>query len=487
MKKDIKKSKKLIRKVIKRSIFASLNFLRKIIFDKSFRQNLHRRTRVGAQIILRKKFTEESRNIAHRSITIGIWTSYGLIGTFLLWSVTIRIDSTAIAAGKVVLDSNKKTIQHFEGGIIEQIFVEDGQKVRMNQPLVKLSETSSKANQELVKKQLFALKAAKIRLENERDEKSNLDFSNIELQYRNDREFIKILDGEKDIFVTKKRTLDEKVSILLQKIKQSKEEIAALQSQTKAVSKRIAFVNEEIKSFDELYAEGIISKSRYFELKKQHAELVGNKGEYVANIAKVQQAISESELEIANIKTESHNEIIKELQETQTKIADLEERVFASSDVLQRTIIRAPQNGVVNGLKFHTKGGVIAPGGEIMEIIPQDDELIVEVRVNPQDIDVVRVGLKAKVRLSAYKSKSVPLLQGEVINVSGDSFQDQSTGAFYFLTKIKINQKEMKMLENVTLYPGMPVESYIITGSRTFMKYLFDPIFVSTKKTFREE
>jgi len=264
-------------------------------------------------------------------------------------------------------------------------------------------------------------------------------------------------------------------------------EIVALQSQSKSVKEKMAFTKEESKSLDELYREGIISRSRYLELKKETSELQGKKGEYEANISKVKQAINETELEIANIKTEKMNEVIKELQEVKTKIADLEERVFASSDILQRTIIRAPQDGIVNDLKFHTKGGVIAPAGEILEIIPQDDELIIEAKVSPQDIDVVRVGLKAKVRLSAYKTKSVPMLKGEVTDVSADSFQDQNDGSYYFTARVKINEKEVSRLKGVSLYPGMPAESHIITVSRTFMRYLFDPLSVSMNRAFREE
>lgn len=450
---------------------------------KKFFTKIHQITK----LILEKNFEEESKNIAHKPITLGIWASFGLIGSFLIWSFTARIDSSAIAIGKVVLDSNKKIVQHLEGGIIEKIFVKDGQLVKKDEPLIKLSETASKANQELVKKQLFALKATKTRLETERDFRKMPDFSGSDFIYQNDSEFTKIIDGEKALFLTRKKALDEKVAILRRKIQQLNNEITAIKSQEKSVSQRISFSKDEAKSLDQLYEQGIISKSRYLEQKRQMAELQGNQGEYIANIAKVEQAINETELEISNLKTENMNEVVKELQEVQTKIGDLEERVFASSDILERTVIRSPQDGLVNNLKFYTEGGVIPPGGEVMEIVPQDDELITEVRINPQDIDVVRIGLAAKVRLSAYKSKAVPMLNGKVINVSADSFENQQSGASFFLAKIKISQNEMKKLQEVKLYPGMPVEAHIVTGSRTFMAYLFDPISVGAKKAFREE
>jgi HlyD family type I secretion membrane fusion protein len=505
MKKDIKKSKRLTKRLFnflfrkfKEALVLLVAFVAAFIFKRDFRRrifsnikifshNSYRKTRISAKRTLKKKSDDESYNIARRPIIIGIWTSFLLIGLFLLWSVTARINSTAIAPGKVVLNSDKKKVQHLEGGIIEEIFVKNGDKVRKGQPLIKLSETSAKANKELLKKQLFALKVTKIRLESEIGEGLIPDFSSMAFEYKNDIDFVKIIDGERDLFLSGKKSTDERVSILLEKIKQLNNEIVALESQSTSVNERIYFLKQEDKSLSKLYKKGIISRSRYLEMKKQMSELQGNKGEYEANISKVRQVINETELEIANIKTEKMNEVIKELQEVKTKIADLEERAFASSDILHRTIIRAPQDGVVNDLKFHTKGGVIAPAGDIMEIIPQDDELIIEARVNPQDIDVVQVGLKSKVRLAAYKAKVVPMLQGEVINVSADSFQDQSNGSYYFTARIRINKQEVAKLKDVSLYPGMPVESYIVTGSRTFMRYLFDPLFVSMNRAFREE
>ena len=478
-------------------------YFNKLRKDKEFRQDefnkrksqfkkaskkAKQKIRVEAKIILNRKFEEDSRNIARKPIVIGMWATLLLFGSFMLWSVTAQVHSTAIANGKIVVDSNKKIIQHLEGGIIEEIYVQSGDKVEGGDRLVRLSETSAKANQELLSKQLFALNAAKIRLRAERDGADNLDYSELSVEYENDEEFVKILDGELELFEIRKKSLNERVNILTQKKKQLKKEIAGLSSQKSAAKQRIGMLQEESTSLDELYNDRLISKSRYLDLKKQKVELEGNRGQYEANISKVYQAISETDLEIANSRTEKLNEVLKELQEVQTKIADLSERTSASSDVLTRTLILAPVSGIVNNLKYHTKGGVITPGAEILEIIPQDEELIVEVRVNPQDIDVVTIGLDSKVRLSAYKSKAVPMLKGKVINVSADSFEDQQTGLSFFVVRIRINDRELsKLAGDVRLYPGMPVESYIVTGSRTFLQYLMDPITVSMRRAFREE
>ncbi len=436
---------------------------------------------------LDEEHKEEVKNIAKKPIKTGLKATMFLLGSFVIWGSIFQIDSTAIATGKIILGENKKIIQHLEGGIIEEILVAEGQEVTQGQVLIKLNETAARANQEVLKKQLISLGASKIRLTAQRDNKETLDFSGLVSHFENNPEVSKILKGEDELFLSRRKSLGEKVDILNQKIKQMNDEIGALQSQLSAVSRRISFARNELRSLKKLYRERIISKSRYLELQKQLAELNGNKGEYLANISKVKQTIAETQMEIINLKTEDKNQVIKDLQETQTKIIDLEERVRATTDILSRTSIIAPQGGIVNGLKFHTKGGVIPPNAEVMELIPQDDELIVEAKINPQDIDVVMNNLPAKVHLSAYRSKIVPALIGRVINVSANSFEDSQTNSSYFLVRVRIDSNELKHLENVRLYPGMPAEVYIVTGSRTFFKYLFDPITAGVRRAIREE
>lgn len=430
---------------------------------------------------------EESLNIAKNPIRIGILSTIFLLGSFVIWGAVFKINSTVISSGKIILGENKKVIQHLEGGVIEEILIKEGQPVIQGQVLIKLNQTSSRTNQSILKKQLLALKASKIRLTAERDEKENLNLSGLIENFDNDPEVLKILKGEDDLFLTHKKSFTEKVNILNQKIKQMNDEIIALQSQVDAVSKKISYSQNELKSLQKLYNEKIVSKSRYIESQKQLAELKGNQGEYLANISKVKQTIAETQIEIINLKTENQNQIVKDLQDVQTKIVDLEERVKAATDVLQRTAIIAPQSGIVNGLKFHTIGGVIPPNAEIMELVPQDDELIAEVKINPTDIDSVLNGLPAKIRLSAYRSKIVPPIDGVVINVSANSFEEPQNGSSYFLARIRIDNTEIKKIKDIRLYPGMPIEAYIISGSRTFFEYLFDPITTSVRKSIREE
>ncbi len=342
-KKEFKKirrlSKRLMKYLYKKAIIVNnfiisqckslISYIKKLQKDPVFRDielkkgirklKSQQKIKVEAKLILNKKLDEDSMNIGRKPIIIGIWFSFLLLGSFLIWSVTAQVNSTAIANGKIVVDSNKKIIQHLEGGIIEKIYVKGGDRIEAGDSLIRLSETSAKANQELLSKQLFALKAAKIRLISQRDDKEFIDFSEIANKYQNDVEFIKILDGERELFKIRRKSLRERIDILRQKIEQLKDEIEGLRYQESSVAQRIKMISEESGSLDKLYEESIISKTRYLELKKQTAELEGNRGQFTSNISKVSQAISETELEIANIKTEKLNETLKELQEVQTK------------------------------------------------------------------------------------------------------------------------------------------------------------------------
>ncbi|MDD2840401.1 MAG: HlyD family type I secretion periplasmic adaptor subunit [Rickettsiales bacterium] len=462
----------------------------------------------NAVIFFNKEYDQEDLNIARKPILIGIWTVFALVFVSIVWGVFVKIDSAAIAMGTVVLEANRKTVQHFEGGIIDEILVNEGDTVKNGQILIKLDETSSKAGLEVLKKQMFALQASKKRLEAERDRdiiknikpnpteegkepiknEDKLNFSEDIFTSNINEELSKIIEGEEKLFDTRNKTIDSQIDVLQQRIKQYEKQIDGLRAQERSISNRIVMARNELESSNQLYQRNIISETDYLAISKQVEELEGNKGEYVSNIAKTKQAIGETEMEIINTKTEWLNAIVKDLQDTQNKINDMQERLTASSDVLARTNIIAQQSGIVTNLRFHTKGGVIPANAPVLDIIPQNDKLVAEVKVNPKDIDVVSAGLKAKIRLLAYRQREVPLLHAKVINVSADVFQDEANGGvYYYKAKVEVNEKELSKLKNVKLYPGMPIEVFIVTGSRTFFQYLFTPISDSMRKAFREE
>jgi len=427
-------------------------------------------------------------NVARGPIIFGMTMLLVVFGVFGLWGLLAPIDSAAIAQGRVSLDSNKKVIDHLEGGIVKEILVAEGDFVKSGQLLVRLDDTAPKARVQLYKGQFTTALASLARLEAERDNKDEVAFPAILTdKEKSDPEIATILDTQRRLFAARKEAVEGKTDVLSQKIKQHDEEINGLNEQIDSANKQLSLLNEEIRDVDFLLKKGNAPKSRLLALERRYAEIKGQKGENLAMISRVSQSINETKIEMFNLKTEMLNKVVDELRETQSKVSDLEEQLRTSEDIARRVEIKAPIDGKVQALAVHTIGGVVRPGEPVMEIIPQDDKLIIEARVRPQDIDVVRAGLVARVRLLAYKVRNVRLVEGTVVNVSGDRFDDERTGESYFVARIEIDDEQLKELEHVELSPGMPAEVLIVTGSRSFFAYMLQPIGDSFNRSFREE
>lgn len=426
--------------------------------------------------------------IASRPIQIGLWIVGIFIGGFCLWGSLAPIGSAAIAPGKLVVDFNRKTIQHFEGGIIEKIHVKEGQSVVTGESLLVLRDISAKAQQKLITKQLITAEAVAKRLSVERDKGKQLDFSELQKRFETEESLKQILITQADLFDARKKAMTSKRSILSKRIDQLNDEIKGLNSQRRAIQKQLKVMTKELKMVKQLVKSQNAPVTRQMELEKQWAELEGRSGDINAQIAKAGQAISETELEIINLDNDTKNQILAELQDIEIKISDLTEQLTSAKDVLKRTVIKSPISGVVMNIQYHTIGAVVQPGADILNIVPQDDQIIVEAKVRPDDIDSVHEGLSAKVQLSAYKAKKVPKLTGQVMSISADSLTDEMTGMNYFLARIQLDESEIAQLKTtVKLNPGMPAQVFIMTGSRTLFDYLFAPITDATYKAFREE
>ena len=233
--------------------------------------------------------------------------------------------------------------------------------------------------------------------------------------------------------------------------------------------------------------QGILDKTRLLALKRTAAAVEGNRGKYAGLIARAEQRIGETELQIIDLENTMLNDVVSELHDVQAQMSDVGERLKAAKNVLARTEIRAPQAGVVVGLNVHTEAGVIAPGQRLLDIIPKDATLVIEAEVNPNDIDIVKVGLSAQVRLTAFKQRSTPLLQGRVTRVSADSFTHEHNGTTYFLARITIDAEEREKLNGGDLYPGMAAEVMVVTGEQTAFEYIMTPVTNSFGRAFRED
>ena len=433
---------------------------------------------------------ESPDGIAHGPIKFGLWSFFWVFIVFGAWSALAPIDSAAVATGEVIFDANKKTVQHLEGGIVKEILVGEGSFVKKGDTLIRLDETAAEARLDLLEGQIIGARATEVRLLAERDKKDKLTFPADLLEDEKKNKIIgENLDSQRRLFDSRRRSGEGQRKILGQKIRQYEQEIAGLNAQIRSANSQIGFLGQEIGVVRKLLAQGNASRPRLLALERQAADLRGNRGEAQANISRAKQSIFESEIAINNLTTEFENEVNTELKETQAELADLNERIRASSDTMNRIVIAAPVTGTVTGLRAHTIGGVINPGDAIMDIIPtNEEELVIEARVNPQDIDVVHKDLLARVRLSAYKARTVPMIEGIVRTVSADRFTDERTGEAYYSARIYIDGKEFEELgDDIKLYPGMPAEVLIVTGSRTFLNYMLSPISESFNRAFREQ
>ncbi len=429
----------------------------------------------------------EVLNVIHPSVIWGVIITTVVFLFFGLWAGFAPLDSAAIANGSVVLSASRKTVQHLEGGIISEILVKDGDEVIQNQPLIHLNATSANSQQDLLLGQFRAAKAAEIRLLAERDD-GTPNFDHPLLHDSTNPTLQELVDSQKKLFETRKKAILGQMDVLQERIMQYNEQIKGLAAQGLEVKKQNALIAQEVKSVAGLVEKGLEQKPRLLALQRRESELDSEAAKHFSEIATIRGSISESQLQIINVQNEYLKDVMTQLKDVQQQVSDLQEKILASGDILKRTIITAPQAGKITGLKYHTIGGVITPGAPIMDIVPQDDRLIIEARVLPQDIDIVHEGLPAKVMLSAYKSHFVPRLEGKVIQVSADKFTNEQTGEAFFLARIEINEGAIaKLTKNIVLYPGMPAEVFIITKEGTFLQYLASPIIDSFRRSFKEE
>lgn len=409
------------------------------------------------------------------------------IGFFILWGSFAKLDSAAVAQGFVALSDKHKTIQHLEGGIIDQILIKEGDAVEENQTLLILNDTNAKAKLQMILSQLRASKAIESRLLSEKFNNNFIDYGD-PLLSEDSPEIQKIINTQNDIFKTRTQSVKGKLSILSQKIIQYKEQIKGLEIQQHALNSQFLILQEETVSMQNLYDKAYAPKSDLLDIKKRSLEIEGRIGEISGNIGSINQAIAETELQILDFQNDNQNEINDSLQKTELQIADLQEQFQAAKDVLERTVIKAPQSGIITGLQYFTRGGVIAPGSKIMDIVPQNDELLVEAHIMPKDMESINIGLRSKVQLSAYKSRLVPRVEGEVIYFSADRIEDDKTRYPYYIARIRIKPETLNKINyDVKLYPGMPADVFIVKGERTFLQYMISPITDSLHRAFKEK
>lgn len=408
-----------------------------------------------------------------------------------IFGVLVPIESAAIASGSVVVIGKRKTVQHLEGGIVKNILVEEGELVKKDQPLLEISDVAPKANREIVQSELWVMRASEARLYSLQNNAEKIEFSDeFKLVAKDNPELGKTMQSQTDLFNTQRESQQGKINSLKQRIEGMKEEIIGLKAQKESAEGQLVLIKDELVGIEELFKKGMSTKPRLLDLQRRAEELKGNSGQYAAQIAKTEQSITEAQMDVINLTNEFASKIAEESRDVRSKISDYEEKLRAATDVMQRTVITSPSEGIVTGLKFHTVGGVIAAGTPIMDITPQSDKLVMEVHVQPTDIDVVETGMNARIVLSAYKSRRMPMLTGKVTQVSADAFNEQQgiQSVSYYTARVEVDSKELAALDSkIKLYPGMPVDVFINTGSRSFFAYLLAPLTDSLQRAFKED
>ncbi|MEA2980029.1 MAG: rane fusion protein type secretion system [Alphaproteobacteria bacterium] len=430
--------------------------------------------------------SETNRSISRHTLA-GLVIVIVLAGGVGGWAGTMTLSGALIAQGSVVVDSNVKKVQHPTGGIVGELRVHDGDRVKQGDIVVRLDDTVTRANLAIITKGLDELYARKARLESERDGTGTVKFPADLLARAKDPDVASILDGERKLFQLRSSARTGQKAQLRQRVEQLNEEVRGLRAQSVSKEKETKLIDREKDGVYDLWKQKLVPLTKLTELERAAVRLEGEAGQLIAQAAQAAGKISETELQIIQVDRDLSSEVAKETREIEGKIGEFVERKVTAEDQLRRVDIRAPQDGMVFQSNVHTVGGVITAGDAIMLIVPDADNLTVEAKVNPQDIDQVRPGQTALLRLSAFNQRTTPEIYGTVTRISADASTDQRTGQTYYTIRIAMPGDEVAKLGEVRMVPGMPVEAFVQTGDRTMISYFVKPLHDQLMRMFREK
>jgi HlyD family secretion protein len=429
--------------------------------------------------------TSQARRSVHHHIMAGTIVLLALVGGFGGWASTTDIAGAVIAQGTITVDSDVKKVRHLTGGIVGQLPVRDGDAVKAGQIVMRLDDTVPRANLTVIVKSLDELTAREARLAAERDDTREPVFPASLRSRSQEPDVARLMAGEARLFSLRHNARQGQKNQFREQIAQLREQIQGYVGQTVAEKRQSGLILREIDGVSELWRKRLVPLSRLTALEREAARLEGESNQLTASIAEAKGKISETELKIIQIDQDLRSDVAKELREIEGKIAQLEERKIAAQDELKRTDFRAPQDGFIHELSVHTVGGVIMPGEQIMLIVPDHDSLTVEARVDPRDINSVFVGQSAVLRFPSFDMRTTPEIDGTVMMVSADTTQDQKSGTSYYQVRVQLSAKEIDRLGKNKLVPGMPVEIFIQTSSRTALSYFVKPLEDQIVKAFR--
>jgi HlyD family secretion protein len=409
------------------------------------------------------------------------------IGGFSAWSFYAPLASAAIAPGVVSPDSSRKTIQHLEGGIVEEIMVREGDRVIEGDLLLRLSPVQARASFSARQRQWHRFEAERLRLQALERDAAELNFPPA-LTSLDDPDYQAFLANQQAQFAVQRQGLSERQAILARRIAQLEQEVAAIERENEGLREQFDIVAEEIADKAQLLAQNLIRKPELLALRRLSSQLKSRIASNEATIARAAQKAEEIELQVLSLKTDFQDSLSKELVRVNSELAQIEEAMTSSEDVFMRTEIRAPVSGRVINLRSNTLGGIVRPGEPILDIVPAEDALVIEARLSPNDIDVVAVGQSARVHLTPYSARNMAPLEGRLVRISPDAMIDEATRESYFELRIEVDPAMIgRLAANVEMTPGMPAEVFILTGEQSLFSYIAAPVTRSFRKAFREE
>ncbi len=427
-----------------------------------------------------------ARSIRNYSIA-AIVTIVLLVGGMGGWAATAMLSGAVVGMGTVVVDGSVKRIQHREGGIVGEILVRNGSRVAAGDVLIKLDDTITRANLAIITKQLDQLTARRFRLIAERDNLQEVATSSAQSSVFEGAPSPEYVAAEQALFMSRRDTLNSQKAQLRQRIDQIGQETTGLTVRLKAKEEELSWIGQELIRVRNLSDQQLIQFNRLAELERLRAQLDGERGQLIAEVARTETRVTETELQILQLDQDRRTEVVTELRDVDNKLAELAEQRVSADDQLKRINILAPQSGVVHELAVHTIGGVISPSETIMQIVPVNDTLVVEARIQPADIDQLHIGQKATLRFSAFNQRTTPEIFGEVKTVAADLILNQQTGESWYTARISIPADELARLGSLPLLAGMPVEAFVQTGERTALSYLLKPLADQINRAMRED
>jgi len=423
-----------------------------------------------------------------KPMIVGVLGLLLLVGGFGTWAAMTQISGAVIASGQIEVDQNRQVVQHPDGGVVEEILVEEGNAVDAGTVLIRLDPNELQSELAIVESQLFELMARRGRLEAERDERETITFAPLLLETAESRPDVRNLkDGQRRLFEARRASIAQAIEQLQKQQEQIADQITGITAQQGSMDQQLALIERELTDQQSLFDRGLAQVSRVLSLQREAARMSGTVGELAANEAQARGRITEIDIEILNLQSRRREEAITQLRDIQSRELELHERRRALLERMSRLDVTAPVAGIVYDLRVFARRSVIRPADPVLYIIPQDRPLVINARVEPIDIDKLSIGQEVTLRFSALDQRATPELTGSVKLISADAFEDEATRQSYYRAEIVLGEGEQaKLPEDATLLPGMPVEAFIPTEDRTPLAYLVKPLTDYFTKAFRE-